>query len=68
MTRALLVKADETAELDQHYNVIFCDVLVYAERKYGTIMCDQFFFKTPDWPGWFETLANSVLADTCSTN
>ena len=33
MTSALLVKADETAELDQHYNVFFCDVLVYAERK-----------------------------------
>ena len=62
MTRALLVKADETAELDQHYNVIFCDVLVYAERKYGTIMCDQFFLKTViGWDG-LETLANSVLA------
>ena len=68
MTRRLLVKADETAELDQHYNVVFCDVLVYAERKYGTIMCDQFFFKNPDWLGWIETLANSVLADTRSTN
>ena len=48
--------------LDQHYNVIFCDVLVYAERKYGTIMCDQFFLKTViGWDG-LETLANSVLA------
>ena len=62
MTRRLLVKADETAELDQHYNVIFCDVLVYAERKYGTIMCDQFFFKNPDWLGW---IRNSCKFRSC---
>ena len=62
MTRRLLVKADETAELNQHDNVIFCDVLVYAERKYGTIMCDQFFFKNPDWLGW---IRNSCKFRSC---